>query len=464
MKALKAALEGLEVVDPYAEIERSIGDLTELADYAEENSGGIAGVSMESVFKSFKETDFQLMGRAAEFKFAMEEVSLGVWAIIAAAAVAIIALLKKFYDWAFGDSKPNSANPTGSVSGTVDKVVKNKAATKKQREINAKLRDLMKEENIEVKEILEAMATMKNKVAKEEMSTNVQQLTGGRMYIGSMDDVLAMYIKEDADQNPDYQFVLVRRDAFSEDLLNNGPYSKMATDIIGLVQNGQFSPARNKELQDELEKLMKNENSTAEDFKAFNEKLGEFDKISVGGLGSGHNTVSDLINAAKKSHQELLGKFTEGRESMDTLLGKLEHQLEGATWSHMKQATEAVQKIIKESEEHYNHFHIEASVRGHQESVAHREGQDDAAAKHHAMGVTMKHMSKFSRNICELSRVIFVYSKGILKIMQHLRNAGLLSVRMFIDYILPKVKNPESKERLVGLAKELKASLHAYSI
>ena len=456
MKALRAALEELEVVDPYAELERVIGDLGELADYAEENSGAAAGVSMESIIKSFKPTDYTLYGKAAQYHFAMEELSGGVWALIVAAAVAIIALLKKFYDWAFG--KGSSKSGGGAVTSSIDSVVLNAKQIDEHNRQFIKLSEGIRQSEIQFEELYG-----KGKLATEEMSTNIAEVTGGRKYLETMEDVLALYLKEDADQNPAYQFVMVKRDAFSEDILNSGPYSKMTDDIIALIQNGQFSESRSQALHAELEKLMKDHTATDAEFAAFNAKLGDYDKIQTGGLGAKFGTVDELVAGAKKVHQDLVHQFVDGRASMEELGKKLQNRLHGSTMTHMTQASETVKKIIKESEQHYENYRIEASVMQHKEMSADRVGEDQAADKHRAAGQSMRHMSKFSRNMCELARLLFVYAKGLLKVMEMLRNAGLLTLRILNQYVMPKVKSEESKVRITGLAKGLKTALDAYS-
>ncbi len=445
--------------NPYADLEESLGELEGLAQYAEDNSSDYAGVSMESMIKSTREPNFLEFGYAHKASIACETLSAGAWAAIVAIAAAVIVALKKFYDWAFGGTSGSSSSGSGSsggqLTGTIHKIENNKTPLM---EYNAKVEALCEE-------LRQAELEYTNSLATEEVSSTTSQLStaGGRRYISSMEDILALYIKEDADQNPAWQFVMAKRDGFSDDILNNGPYTMMVGDIIKLVESGQFSQTRSKQLYNELEDLMKDaEKTSAEDFKAFNEKLGDYDNVKVSGLGKDYNTVSDLVQGARKEHEALLKKMIDGGAKIKELVSKLERQLEGATVKHISQAAETVKHIVADSETHYNHFKIEADVLAHHESKASREGDGEGASKHHAVSTTMRHMSKFSRNLCELARIMFVYSKALLKIMEHLRNAGQLALRILINNILPKVKNEESKERITNLGRELKTSLAAY--
>lgn len=466
MKALKAALEELSTPDPYAELEKSVAELEELATYAENNSTDFAGVSMESVFKSFREPNHLEFGYAQKASVAVENLSAGAWAAIVAIAAAVIVALKKFFDWAFGGTSGSTSSGSGSsggqLTGTVHKIETNKPLLKLQGEQLKDLADAIKVSEVSFEDFLAAG----KHVATEDATNTTMMLAqaGNRKYIESMEDVLALAIKDEREVNPAWNFVMKQRDGFSEDILNNGPYARMVSDIIAMVQNGQFSQQRSNALQVELDRLMKDGDKTSEeDFNKFNEKLGDTDSIHVSGLGSKFKTVSELVHGSKEEHARLIKEIVEGRTSMIEIHNKLERQIEGATFSHMRQSTETLKHTVSDSEKHYESFKIEADVAAHNSAKAEREG-DHQSGKHNAVATTMRHMAQYSKNLCELARVLFVYAKSLLKIMEYLRNASSMALHLLLHGVLPKVKNPDSKERITNLGREMKKTLAAYSL
>ena len=464
MKALKIALESLNNANPYEGIEQSIASLEELASYAENNSSETSGVSMESVFKSFREPNFLEFGQAQKASLALEELSLGVWAAIAAIAAAVVIALKKFFDWAFGGSKSSG----GAVTSSVDKVSTNKELFKKHGIEFKQLEASIKDGEVTFEEVIndhEKKATdSKGNVAKEEMATDVHALVGNRKYIESMEDVLALQLKDFTEADQSWRFIMVSHDGFSDDILNKGPYSQMVGDLVKIIENGQYSKARTKALQDELEALVKaGDKSSPEAFEEFSKKLGDTDNIHVGGLGAAYRTVSDLIAGSKKYHSELVEKKIEGRLKMVEVHHKLEQQLEGSTMAQMSKASESIKETVKVSEEHYNNFKIEADVNAHNERVTEKEGNSDKAAHHRAVSGAMRHMSQMTKHLCEMARILFVWSKAVLRIMEYLRSASYTALKLLNQSVLPRVKNEDSKKRITDMGKELRAVLAEYT-
>ena len=426
MKALKAALEELNVIDPFDALATDIGSLGELAQYAEDNSGGFADISMESMFQSFKEKNYLAFGHAAKHQFAIEEISAGVWALIVAAAVAIIAMLKKFYDWAFGSG---SSSGGGHVSFVARNLHDNKTTVATSLSTSEELN----------KEIAHASPQVEKK------------------RITTMDGVVDLYPKDAQDQTPAFTF-LKERNGVMEDILTGGPFSKMVMSISKDFESGPLQKSNLMNLEESFGKILAKEDPTPEEMTRLREAMGKFDNV-LNVPGVVHDEHGDQANELRKLVSELAGKTFNSKRTMAEVHTELTKIMTGADIDYIAKVSGKIDEYLKTFTKQYEHLRIEAQTR---ETKSKENGTSDAMAE--LIRQTLKDLTKIMKMILEMTRALYTYMKAVLDITKHIQTLGRLALRILAKDVYPKITDEAAKERVKTLAATLKENYAAYKV
>jgi hypothetical protein len=178
-------------------MENKINDLFYLANAIESAKGMNQTFAMEAekIIPNFGGVSIGYYSKdtsATRYKLSLEEISAGVWALIAAAVTAIITMIIKFISWAFGSSSSDSSKKSSVTAGSF------KAEEKKREEIIDIIKDIDKA------------------VSKEGLD---------------IDKILAEYVKK-ADPASSLSTMLTVTDPLFHDVMTNGPYFTITTHAI----------------------------------------------------------------------------------------------------------------------------------------------------------------------------------------------------------------------------------------
>lgn len=139
----------------------------------------------------------------AQHHAALEEISAGIWALIIAAGVALIAMVAKFVGWLFG-SKDNSSIPTSVYMLAIE------SRLTKSEQLWEKL------EQFRINHPEEFLSTT--------AAAAIEDMSGGKMP-RTLDEVLDEYIKTDG-KDSDLARALKTEDPLFHDVIYGGDYSK----------------------------------------------------------------------------------------------------------------------------------------------------------------------------------------------------------------------------------------------
>ena len=118
-------------------LENSIIDLQDLANDIEQAEGMSRDFAMEALricpnVLSASPNHFTLSPSATRLKVSLEEISTGVWALIAAAAAAIIGVIYKVFKWLSGDKTEGGSGNTGEAAKTAEATLTNNLGNVKE--------------------------------------------------------------------------------------------------------------------------------------------------------------------------------------------------------------------------------------------------------------------------------------------------------------------------------------------
>lgn len=229
-------------------LENAVTDLSYLADSIRSAKGMNQTFAMEAErllpgFGGVPVGYYTKVTSATRFKISLEEISKGVWGLIVAAGVALVAMLVKFIKWLFGDKK-DSKNTTDNKPNTTPEEIK-------------KLEDLSKDvmHDIETRDkafsgILKAILDELENMPKKEYPYK------------DIDGLLEMYCKEEGADSALAKILNEEIPLFT-DLLKGGEYFKtmsIAVDKLGDVLEITKKVVRgietlNTSVEDEYKKL-----------------------------------------------------------------------------------------------------------------------------------------------------------------------------------------------------------------
>jgi hypothetical protein len=212
-------------------LENRIADLLYLADDIQNASGMNQSFAMEAekLLPGFGKVPlgyYTLDTSATRYKVSLEEISKGIWALIAAAAAALAAVVYKFIKWLFGDKDDKGKLPTADAINALRAEVKE--CSEKISELNNLLRNSpeLKEAIFEAKRPLDANATAEDKKAAEDTKKCLNA-----MHVG-LDDFIAAYIEKEG-KGCNLAKAMVIEDGLVSDILNKGTYFKVMLEAKG---------------------------------------------------------------------------------------------------------------------------------------------------------------------------------------------------------------------------------------
>lgn len=441
MKALRAALEELQVEKELQNIGDTIAGLNELAAYAENNSTEIDAVSMESIFLSFREKDYNAIGNIENYRVAMEEMSAGVWAMLIAIAAAIAVAIKKFITWAFDGSSSSGGGGGGGHIGLVSSKVEETAK-------------VVKEQSSKVEELNDELHK-----ANVETAPDDKHPEATRKRINGIDDLADVYSKADAEHHQGFKF-MKHPDPIAVDILENGPYSKAIQELINKMSGSgsdfysQVAKTITDKLKTEPEKI------NEEYLREFNDSVEKDNKISLLYLKA--DTVPDAASALKELHAKVLASTPNKTYTLSELHKKMEVLME----EDITQLTRVVGEIanhLKTLQTASEDLSAQAAVLKHQTEVASRE-QDPRAESARIASVIMRRMGQLAKGACEITRHCSIFMQAMLSVASHIRSLGRLSLDMLNKYVLPKVTNEDSRKRISELGDQIRVSYAKYQL
>ena len=161
---------------------------------------------------------------ATRYKITLEELSAKIWMVIAAAAAALVTLIAKFINWLFSSSSSGSSGSGSGIGGS---------------KINSETHEEIKENIEDVKRELHDIGEVKVDIP----TTNLQESTTQHVYTDngtvvqvtpnmSLSEIITNIINNaepkipDNSSTPYINTILEGTDRYTNDILNNGDYSK----------------------------------------------------------------------------------------------------------------------------------------------------------------------------------------------------------------------------------------------
>lgn len=152
---------------------------------------------------------------ATQFRISMEEIHKGVWALIAAAAVAVIGVIWKIIGWLKGDSSSDKTTPSGGGSSSK---AAGAVSQKADKDINA------------TEAVAEAVSTTEDIIQRvvsefSALAVTIKDKHGRDVTYSSMDKIIEALLTDGAKYEHAKRF-LESRDHLFHDIINNGPLTK----------------------------------------------------------------------------------------------------------------------------------------------------------------------------------------------------------------------------------------------
>lgn len=198
-------------------LESRISDLQYLANDIERSSGMCRSYALEAEkllpgFGGVPHGYYSTCISATRFRLSLEELSKGIWVLIAAAAAAAIAIIIKIFTWISKGSESENTGSKQSAKAAVDEVIK-------------KAEDLPENLHEAAKDLERADGILKD------TNITLKDSKGHDFKCMSMQSAVD-HLFTDADRYSRAKKLLETRDPIFHDIINNGPYS-VAMQAIG---------------------------------------------------------------------------------------------------------------------------------------------------------------------------------------------------------------------------------------
>lgn len=212
-------------------LEARLIDLQDLAEEIEATQGMSQDFAMEALrilpdVLSAKPSHFSKSPSATRLKVSLEEITTGVWALIAAAAAAIIGIIYKLYKWIAGDKSSDGEANAAGISAAADKGEKE---MEKQKEVAEATSEALVEAADSVKD---AAAELHGKgIEISDKAIQGQRSAEGDKKVRYTDfDHLIEKLLTDTNKYELAKKFLESNDPLFHDIIKVGEYTKMAED------------------------------------------------------------------------------------------------------------------------------------------------------------------------------------------------------------------------------------------
>ena len=213
--------------DMMAAIENSIIDLEDLAVDISTAEGMTQDFALEAMrivpgILSAPKEHFTLSPSATRYKVSLEEIDKGIWGLIAAAVVAVLALIYKIYKWLAGDkSESGKGSPEAAVASLGNQIDANKRIGQIAEDVSD---DIKKAEDV-LRDGINVSDASLSGLEKAKATAAQNKLNR----YSSFDQLIGKLLTDDGRYEHAKKF-LEANDPFFHDVINRGDYTKICED------------------------------------------------------------------------------------------------------------------------------------------------------------------------------------------------------------------------------------------
>lgn len=282
---------------------------------------------------------------ATQYRVSMEEIHKGVWALIAAAAVAVIGVIWKIVSWlGGGKSDDKSSSGGGSSSGS--------GSSNKAKQTADKMATEVANTETVADAVVDAEGTM-HRINSEMSTINIviNDKNGRPVSYSNMDKIIETLLTDGAKYEQAKRF-LESRDPLFHDIINSGQFSKQA--FAAAMALRDLQGALNSKI-DEVDNILKSDmgnDTRAGELKhnkaLENDRLAKPIEIKFDGSMM---TIEDVATTLSDTRHSVMDKDVQGRIHFDQLFSKIASAYKGKKTAQMLTEIKNVTATVIELED-----------------------------------------------------------------------------------------------------------------